>query len=158
MRTRSIGIMTGLLAVILPVSALARDEPDQKRSEERYEQIDEARARIEIMEIDLTVEKQQLVQAMQFLKSVELPVRGPAEPELTNEQKKRNEEFVDRVQVGVKEHQARYVEMSKELGRAKRHLAELEGKRPETAKAATAERRIRAIERIIGEILKEVED
>jgi hypothetical protein len=98
MRKRAIGIMTGLLAVILLVPALAQDEPKQQRSEERYEQIDQARARIEIMEIDLAVEKQQLVQAMQFLKSVELPVRGSTEPELTNEQKKRNEEFVDRVQ------------------------------------------------------------
>jgi hypothetical protein len=155
MRKRTIGIMAGLLVVFLSVPALAQQPPSD---EERSEQIDEARARIEIMEIELTVEKQQLVQAMQFLKSVELPVRGSAEPELTNEQKKWNEEFVERVQVGVKEHQAMYVEMSKELGRAKRRLAELEGKRPESAKVPTSERRIRAIERIINEILREVED
>src|SRR3954449_10785753 len=105
MRTRSIGIMTGLLAVILSVPALAQQPHSD---EERYEQIDEARARIEIMEIDLTVERQQLVQAMQFLKTVELPVRGPAEPEPIDEQKKRHDEFVERTQVRVKEHQARY--------------------------------------------------
>jgi hypothetical protein len=155
MRKRTIGIMTGLLAVFLSVPALAQKPP---AVEERYEQIDEARARIEIMEIDLTVEKQQLVQAMQFLKAVELPVRESAEPESTDEQKKRKDEFVLRIHAGVKEHQARYVEMSKELGRAKRHLAELEGKRTEAAKSPTAERRIRAIERIINEILREVED
>jgi ATP phosphoribosyltransferase len=158
MRMRAIGVMAGLLAVIHLVPAQAQDEPKQQRSEKRYEQIDEARARVEVIEMELAAENHQLTQALKFLKSAELPVRGSTEPEPSDEQKKRYEEFVDRTQVGVKEHQARYVEMSKELGRAKRHLAALEGKRPETAKAPTAERRIRAIERIINEILREVED
>ena len=148
MRTRAIGIMAGLLAVILAGPALAqeppRDQPEQQ-SETLLDQLDEARIQVELMEMEVAADKRVVQKLME----------ASTEARLQRDEPKADIERLTRM---LEEVRADFVKKSMELSRARRHLAELEGKRPEATKAATADRRIRAIERIISEILREVED
>jgi hypothetical protein len=152
MRKRTIGIMAGLLAVFLSVPALAqqtrRDQPEQ-RSEDLLDKLDETRVQVELLEMEVAADKK-LVQKMLEAHTEARLQRGgqPEEPKPD----------IERLTRMLEEVRANFVQKSMELSRAKRRLAELEERRPKAAKVPTADRRIRAIERIINEILREVED
>jgi hypothetical protein len=152
MRKRTIGIMAGLLAVFLSVPALAqqtrRDQPEQ-RSEDLLDKLDETRVQVELLEMEVAADKKVIQKMMEV--STEARLQRGDQPE----ERKADIERLTRM---LEEVRAHFVQKSLELRRARRHLAELEGKRPEATKAATADRRIKAIERIINEILREVED
>ena len=152
MRTRSIGIMTGVLAVILASPALAqqppRDQPKQK-TEELLDKLDEARVQVELLEMEVAADKK-LVQ-----KILEIHTEARLQRGDQPEERKADIERLTRMHEEIRTH---FAQKSLELSRARRHLEELEGKRPEATKAATADDRIRVIERIINEILRKVED
>jgi hypothetical protein len=152
MRTRAIGIMAGVLAVILAVPAMAqqppRDQPEQK-TEELLDQLDEVRIQVELLEMEVAADKKVVQKMMEVLTEARLQ-RG--------DQPEERKADIVRLTGMLEEVRADFVKKSMELSRAKRRVSELEERRPKAAKVPTADRRIRAIERIISEILREVED
>jgi hypothetical protein len=154
MRTRAIGIVVGVLAIILTVPALAqepsRDQPGQQ-SEDLHDQLDEARVQVELLEMEVAADKRHFQKLLDVLREAGLQ-RG--------DQPEERKADVERLKRMLEEVRMHFAVTSKELSRARRHLAELEGRagRPREDKVSNAERRIRAIERIISEILREVED
>src|SRR3954447_19741185 len=118
----------------------------EQRSEDILDKLDESRVQVELLEMEVAADKK-LVQKM-------LEVHTEARLQRGDQPDERKAD-IERLTRMLEEVRADFVKKSMELSRARRRLAELEERagRPDAAKG-----RIKAIERIINEILREVED
>jgi hypothetical protein len=173
MKTRAVGIMTGLLAVFLLVPALAQDKPKEQQSEELYDQLDEARLNVELLSLDLDAEKNQLRQHNKMVNSEHDLAVGfgmgfggggggfngkPMSPEDAEKERQKSfaelREQYDQLKVST-------LETSKKLRRERRRVAELEkqlGEPPSPESRPDLDRRLRDVEQKLDRILKELEE
>jgi hypothetical protein len=125
------------------------DEPKVRGRQEAIDELDETRIQMELLELEVEADKKLLRESIPAVKKAEIqraltrPARD-GEANIDNLNKR-----------AIEEVRADFVQKSKELSRAKRRVTELEER---VGRTDAAKGRIRAIERIIGEILREVED
>jgi chromosome segregation ATPase len=124
MGTRSV-VLAAVTVLVWVLSGQARGDQPKEQS---LDQLNEARVRVEILEMELAAELAELKAAIQFLKRVESPIAGSATPEPTGEQAEQRRKFLEETREKVKRMQVAYSKSYQELGRQRSQLAELEGR------------------------------
>ena len=171
MKTRAVGIMAGLLAVFLLVPALAQDEPKQQRSEELYDQLDEARLNVELLTLELDAEKHQLRQQAPMIKNlvfgygagfggsgegVSFYGKPPSPEEAEKERQKALSEFREQ----YNQLKVATLETSKKLRRERRRVSELEkrlGEPPTPESHPDLDRRLKDVDQKLDRVLRVLE-
>lgn len=130
MKTRVIGLLVTLSLGMLTVPAMAQQPDDEggrrRRPDKLAEEIDEARVRVELLEMELQADREHLRRSFTSLRSAESRVRGSGQPEMPEEFREQQAKFAAEMRKQIEEEKARFVERSRELAREKRRLEELE--------------------------------
>ena len=161
MKMRAIILSLTLLG--LATAPMRGQEPDRQQPDDLLDRIDEARIRVDLLEMEVAADRRLFQKMLEVLRETELlQVQGVASgPVIGGSSPEEREVNIARYERKLDEVRDRFVERSRELGRERRRVAELEGRRDGRPGAAASpvedDRRGRAPARLLEQFLKELE-